>query len=293
MRGRRDRTILPSGKDAPHKRCTNNNRITVRDVDSWVDLRGARTRGDAVHRAVPVPAARSAGDLRVVARQFSARSAAIACRSASKSILNTRASSTCRRSACPSISFCCAPRAHRSQTNSGPKLFTELGERIHEAVLVHRDVILYANSQFASFVGVDRVDLIDRTLCGPGRAGIRRAGRREPAPPSRGRARRRTLRGGDGRPAGPGQPARTNYRADRFRGCARAARDRRGSHPDEEAARARQRQDRREGGRRASRDGRAAAATATAARTAAAGVRHAVARPRPSSPPTSKAASCS
>ncbi|MBC8027573.1 MAG: EAL domain-containing protein [Steroidobacteraceae bacterium] len=47
---------------------------------------------------------------------------------------------------------------------SGPKLFTELGERIHEAVLVHRDVILYANSQFASFVGADRVDLIDRKL---------------------------------------------------------------------------------------------------------------------------------
>ena len=47
---------------------------------------------------------------------------------------------------------------------SGPRLFTELGERIHEAVLVHRDVILYANSQFASFVGVDRVDLIDRKL---------------------------------------------------------------------------------------------------------------------------------
>jgi diguanylate cyclase (GGDEF)-like protein/PAS domain S-box-containing protein len=47
---------------------------------------------------------------------------------------------------------------------AGPKLFTELGERIHEAVLVHRDVILYANSQFASFVGVDRVDLIDRRL---------------------------------------------------------------------------------------------------------------------------------
>ena len=47
---------------------------------------------------------------------------------------------------------------------SGPKLFTELGERIHEAVLVHREVILYANSQFASFVGVSRVDLIDRRL---------------------------------------------------------------------------------------------------------------------------------
>jgi diguanylate cyclase (GGDEF)-like protein/PAS domain S-box-containing protein len=52
----------------------------------------------------------------------------------------------------------------RTQTNAGPKLFTELGERIHEAVLVHRDVILYANSQFASFVGVDRVNLIDRRL---------------------------------------------------------------------------------------------------------------------------------
>ena len=47
---------------------------------------------------------------------------------------------------------------------AGPKLFAELGERIHEAVLVHRDVILYANSQFASFVGVDRVNLIDRRL---------------------------------------------------------------------------------------------------------------------------------
>ncbi|MDF3021121.1 MAG: hypothetical protein K0Q92_2424 [Steroidobacteraceae bacterium] len=47
---------------------------------------------------------------------------------------------------------------------AGPKLFTELGERVHEAVLVHRDVILYANSQFASFVGADRVDLIDRKL---------------------------------------------------------------------------------------------------------------------------------
>ncbi len=47
---------------------------------------------------------------------------------------------------------------------AGPKLFTELGERIHEAVLVHRDVILYANSQFASFVGVDRVNLVDRRL---------------------------------------------------------------------------------------------------------------------------------
>ncbi len=57
-------------------------------------------------------------------------------------------------------------RASRTagREKAGPKLFTELGERIHEAVLVHREVILYANSQFASFVGVDRVDLIDRKL---------------------------------------------------------------------------------------------------------------------------------
>jgi diguanylate cyclase (GGDEF)-like protein/PAS domain S-box-containing protein len=57
-------------------------------------------------------------------------------------------------------------RAARNVTRdkSGPKLFTELGERIHEAVLVHRDVILYVNTQFASFVGADRVDLIDRRL---------------------------------------------------------------------------------------------------------------------------------
>src|SRR5215831_16096958 len=45
-----------------------------------------------------------------------------------------------------------------------PKLFTELGERIHEAVLMHGDVILYANLQFASFVGVDRAELIGRRL---------------------------------------------------------------------------------------------------------------------------------
>src|ERR1700730_17343714 len=45
-----------------------------------------------------------------------------------------------------------------------PKLFAELGDRIHEAVLVHRDVILYANRQFATFVGVDRVELVGRKL---------------------------------------------------------------------------------------------------------------------------------
>src|SRR5579864_1806637 len=45
-----------------------------------------------------------------------------------------------------------------------PRLFADLGERIHEAVLVHQEVILYANRQFASFVGVDRVELVGRRL---------------------------------------------------------------------------------------------------------------------------------
>jgi diguanylate cyclase (GGDEF)-like protein/PAS domain S-box-containing protein len=45
-----------------------------------------------------------------------------------------------------------------------PKLFADLGDRIHEAVLVHGEVILYANRQFASFVGVDRLELIGRRL---------------------------------------------------------------------------------------------------------------------------------
>src|SRR5215469_15826295 len=45
-----------------------------------------------------------------------------------------------------------------------PKLFADLGDRIHEAVVIHRDAILYANRQFASFVGVDRVELVGRRL---------------------------------------------------------------------------------------------------------------------------------
>ncbi len=54
--------------------------------------------------------------------------------------------------------------AAESEAVEAPKLFADLGERIHEAVLVHREVILYANRQFASFVGVDRLELIGRRL---------------------------------------------------------------------------------------------------------------------------------
>jgi len=52
----------------------------------------------------------------------------------------------------------------QDRTHASPKLFGELADRIHEAVLVHRDVILHANKQFASFVGADRVELIGRRL---------------------------------------------------------------------------------------------------------------------------------
>jgi diguanylate cyclase (GGDEF)-like protein/PAS domain S-box-containing protein len=52
----------------------------------------------------------------------------------------------------------------REGAHSSPKMFADLGDRIHEAVLVHRDTILYANRQFASFVGVDRIDLVGRRL---------------------------------------------------------------------------------------------------------------------------------
>src|SRR6266702_1020618 len=51
-----------------------------------------------------------------------------------------------------------------NSSRATPKLFAELGDRIHEAVLVHRDAILYANRQFATFVGVDRVELVGRKL---------------------------------------------------------------------------------------------------------------------------------
>jgi len=51
-----------------------------------------------------------------------------------------------------------------SEAVDAPRLFADLGDRIHEAVLVHREVILYANRQFASFIGVDRVELVGRRL---------------------------------------------------------------------------------------------------------------------------------
>jgi diguanylate cyclase (GGDEF)-like protein/PAS domain S-box-containing protein len=56
------------------------------------------------------------------------------------------------------------PTSLDSARSSSPKMFADLGDRIHEAVLVHREVILYANRQFASFVGVERIELVGRRL---------------------------------------------------------------------------------------------------------------------------------
>src|SRR3569833_1227836 len=52
----------------------------------------------------------------------------------------------------------------RDSARTSPKMFADLGDRIHKAVLVHREIILYANRQFASFVGGDRVELVGRRL---------------------------------------------------------------------------------------------------------------------------------
>jgi len=45
-----------------------------------------------------------------------------------------------------------------------PRLFGELADRIHEAVLLHRDTILHVNKQFAMLMGVERESLVGRRL---------------------------------------------------------------------------------------------------------------------------------
>jgi len=50
------------------------------------------------------------------------------------------------------------------RTPTNPRLFTELADRTHEIVLIHRKVILFANQQFASLVGIEREKLLGRGL---------------------------------------------------------------------------------------------------------------------------------
>src|SRR5580704_12875262 len=54
--------------------------------------------------------------------------------------------------------------ARLERERAAPGLFTELSDRIHEAVIVHRDVVLHANRQFAALVGVEQADLAGRSL---------------------------------------------------------------------------------------------------------------------------------
>ena len=54
--------------------------------------------------------------------------------------------------------------ARLERERASPELFAELADRIHEAVIVHRDVVLHANKQFANLVGAEKTTLIGRAL---------------------------------------------------------------------------------------------------------------------------------
>jgi diguanylate cyclase (GGDEF)-like protein/PAS domain S-box-containing protein len=43
-------------------------------------------------------------------------------------------------------------------------LFAQVGDRVHEVVLLHGEVILYANPQFAQLLGMDRMSVVGRAL---------------------------------------------------------------------------------------------------------------------------------
>jgi diguanylate cyclase (GGDEF)-like protein/PAS domain S-box-containing protein len=58
-------------------------------------------------------------------------------------------------------------RTRRQSAGAGTgasALFAQIGDRVHEIVLLHRDAIIYANPQFAQLLGVDRMDVIGRRL---------------------------------------------------------------------------------------------------------------------------------
>src|SRR5690606_16184433 len=60
-----------------------------------------------------------------------------------------------------------AHKAAAEPAESAPSrsnLFAQVGDSVHEAVLLYKDVILYANPMFARLTGVDRVDLVGRQL---------------------------------------------------------------------------------------------------------------------------------
>ena len=56
-----------------------------------------------------------------------------------------------------------AEHARRTEPSTAA-LFAELGDRVHEIVIVHSDTIQFANRQFAGLVGIDPAELIGRKL---------------------------------------------------------------------------------------------------------------------------------
>jgi diguanylate cyclase (GGDEF)-like protein/PAS domain S-box-containing protein len=57
-----------------------------------------------------------------------------------------------------------ATAAPETNQRSSSALFSDVGDRMHEVVLIHGDSILYANPQFAHLLGVDRNDVVGRRL---------------------------------------------------------------------------------------------------------------------------------
>ncbi len=55
-------------------------------------------------------------------------------------------------------------RLRRTPPAGHSGMFTQVADRVHEAVLLHGEVILYANPQFAQLLGVDRIDVVGRRL---------------------------------------------------------------------------------------------------------------------------------
>jgi diguanylate cyclase (GGDEF)-like protein/PAS domain S-box-containing protein len=56
------------------------------------------------------------------------------------------------------------PVQSTSHLPAQPNLFAQMGDAVHEAVLLYKDVILYANPLFARLAGIDRMNLVGRQL---------------------------------------------------------------------------------------------------------------------------------
>ncbi len=64
----------------------------------------------------------------------------------------------------PSTQVVVVPQTQPVPWSVGSDLFREIGERVHEIVLLHGDAILYANPQFAALAGLPAEQLVGRHL---------------------------------------------------------------------------------------------------------------------------------